>query len=301
MVQPIPAADASEALSALRTSEVLRGILSQNPGIQSFSVERIIASIGQERCATSLMLFSVPAIVPLSVPRGVVSMPTAALGGRLLCGAETLRLPRYILRKQISRRALAIAIHAILPVLEAAERVVRPRWHWVSHPISRRAIGFLIFLLGGAIAWPFAGPSALHALSIFVMSLGLAEADGLTILIGVVAGVTSLAVVAATGFSPRALRKKLVNGLRKLARKLGLHALARFLERLGYPRIAKLLSFEWSQLVMAWDPEKLKDGAHAAAATASPPTPPRAGPARVRVVRRSRRSLRSTAALPAAP
>lgn len=288
-----------EALIHLRTSEVLRGVLTRNPDVQLFSVEQIIGSLGEERAEAALMLFSVPAVVPLDVPNGATAVPTGVIGSRLACGRRQLRLPGYILRKQISRRALAIAIHAALPVLEAAERLVRPRWHWINHPISRRAIGLLIFLLAVAIAYPLSGSGALHALSIFVMSLGLAEADGLTILIGVVAGVLSLAVVVVTGFSPRVLRRKVARGLRKLAKKLGLSALARFLDRMGFPRLARLLTVQWSDVVMHWDPEKprpvnknnennenAKDEAPASGAVACPPPPLPAYPALARVAHR---------------
>lgn len=250
---PAPAPD---ALIHLRTSDVLRGILSRNPGVELFSVEQVISSLGPERAEAALVLFSVPAVLPVQMPKGIVAVPTGMIGGHIASGRKQLRLPRYILRKQISRRALAIAIHAALPVLEAAERMIRPRWHWISHPISRRAIGLLIFLLAAAIAYPFSGASALHAMSIFVLSLGMAETDGLAILIGVVAGVLSLAIVAVTGFSPRAIRKKISNMLHKIGRKLGLSALARFLDRLGYHRLALLLTMQWSDILMHWDPER---------------------------------------------
>jgi len=303
MLQTIAAADAPNALVPPRTSELLRSVLSNNPDVQSFSVERIVASLGQERAEASLILFAAPAMVPVQVPRGVIAVPTTAIGGGLLCGSRKLKIPGYILRKQISRRALAIAIHALAPVLEAAERIVRPRWHWVSHPISRRAIGFLIFLLGCALAYPLAGSNALHALSLFVMSLGLAEADGLTILIGVAAGVLSLAVVAAGGFSPRALRAKLVTAFRKLGRKLGLNALARFLDRLGFKRVAKLLTISWSDVVMQWDPERQASGSAEPVTDAAPasddlvsPRPPLpVDSALARAARRRRRSPRSRA------
>jgi hypothetical protein len=274
-LEPIETTVASDALVHLRTSDVLLGILSRNPGVQFFSVEHIIAAIGPERAEAALVLFSVPSVVPVQVPKGIVSGSAGAIGGHIAAGRKQLRLPRYILKKQISRRALAIAIHAALPVIEAAERLVRPRWHWISHPISRRAIGLLIFLLAAAIAYPLGGAGALHAMSIFVLSLGLAEADGLAILIGVVAGVLSLAVVAVTGFSPRAIRKKIAKLMRKMAKKLGLSALARFLDRLGYHKLAMLLTFQWSDLLMHWDPERNAQVAAARSAPApAPPAPP---------------------------
>jgi hypothetical protein len=293
---------APDALIHLRTSDVLRGVLSRNPDVQFFSVEHIISSLGPERTQAALALFSVPTLVPLQMPDGITSAPAAAIGAQLACGAKTLRLPRYILRKQISRRALAIAIHAALPVVEAAERLVRPRWHWISHPISRRAIGVLIFLLAAAIAYPFSGASALHAMSMFVLSLGLAEADGLTILIGVIAGVLSLAVVAVTGFSPRAIRKKIVKMMRKLGKKLGLSALARFLDRMGYRALALLLTFQWSDLLMHWDPERAPaptDAARTPSVAAWPRPAKRADRARARDARRRATYQRATAAQPA--
>ena len=309
MGQPNATNQPAETLAQRCTSELLRDVLRRNPGVQRFSVARIIASLGHDEIEASLLLFSLPAMVPVTVPKSLLSVPSAVMGGHLACGQRRLRLPRSVLRKQISRRALAIAIHTMVPIMEAAERIVRPRWHWVNHPISRRAIGFLIFLLASAIAYPLAGSNALHGLSIFVMSLGLAERDGLTILLGVVAGVLSLAVMAATGFTPRALRKQLMQTMRKLARKLGLHALARWLEKLGFRRIAQLLRFEWSHALMQWDPEQAQGAApDPRAATDAAPAPvvvvvsqpePPAYPAPGHNAHRSARSPRSTTGQPA--
>ncbi len=215
-----------------------------------------MASIGNDKFDASLMMFSIPAIVPISAPWGMVSMPTGAIAGQMATGQKQIKLPRFVLKKAVSRTALAVAIHAVLPVLEAAERVVRPRWSWVSHPSFRRAIGLFAFLLAIAIAYPLFGFNALHATSIFVMSLGMAEQDGLAVLIGVAVGMLSFAVLAASGMSAGALRVKANNWLQKIGRKLGLNALAAYLRRRGYKRLARLLTFQWSDLLVIWDPEK---------------------------------------------
>jgi hypothetical protein len=239
-----------------RISESLRGILSKNPGVTKFSVERILASIGSGHVEASLMMFSLPALVRVPCPRGVVSIPTGAIGCQIASGGKPIQVPRFILKKSVSRRALAVAIHAILPVLEAAEKVVRPRWSWVSHPTFRRAIGMFVFLLAVALAFPLLGFSSLHATSIFVMALGMAEQDGLAVLAGVAVGMLSLAVLAVSGMTAKALRAKAGRWLRKIARKLGLQLFARLLRRWGYERIARLLTLEWSELLLLWNPEK---------------------------------------------
>jgi hypothetical protein len=238
-----------------RTSAILRGILVNNPDVKTFSVECILASIGAERFEASLMMFSIPAIIPVPRPNGMVAVPTGAIACQLAAGRKQITLPAFILQKSVSRKALAVAIHAILPVLEAAERIVRPRWSWISHAFWRRAVGCLVFLLAVAIAYPLSGFSALHAWSIFAVAFGMAEQDGLAVMIGVVAGVLSLAVLAASGMSVRAVRARIGKSLRKLGRKLGLAAVARFLERLGYKMLARLCSFQWSELLLLWDPE----------------------------------------------
>ncbi len=241
----------------MRLSQVLRGILSDNPGVKTFSVERILASIGDNGFEASLMMFSLPAIVPVPRPMGMVALPTGAIACQMAAGQEKIRLPRFIRNKSVSRRALAVSIHAILPVLEAAEKVVRPRWSWVNHSMWRRAIGLFVLLMVIGIAFPLFGFNSLHATSIFVISLGMAEKDGLAVMIGVAAGVLSLAIIA-SGLSFRAARTKVARWLLKVSAKLGFLAMARYLDRLGHAWLAKLLSLPatWSTLLLKWDPEK---------------------------------------------
>lgn len=202
------------------------------------------------------MMFAIPGVVPVPQPCGMVALPAGAIGYQLAAGRKQIRLPRFILEKRVSRRALAVAIHATLPVLEAVERVVRPRWSWASHPVARRAIGLFVFLLAVAIVYPLSGFAELHALSIFVLSLGMAEKDGLVVTIGLIAGMLSLAVLAASGLSLRSIRTKIANVLRSIGKKLGLNVIANYLEKLGFRRLARFITIEWSELVVTWDPEK---------------------------------------------
>jgi hypothetical protein len=248
------AANADRA--AMRTSDILRGVLRNNPGVKTFSVERILASIGSDRLEASLVMFSLPGIVPVPRPWGFVALPTGGIAWQLLGGEKQVKLPSFVLKKAVSRRSLAVAIHAVLPVLEAAEKVLRPRWGWVSDVNVRRAIGLFVFLLAIAIAHPLFGFSPLHATSIFVMSLGMAERDGLVVLAGVAVGMLSLAIFAASGVSARAVRAKAVRWLRRIARRLGFAAFAVFLKRHGYDRLARVMTLTWADWLLVWSPEK---------------------------------------------
>jgi hypothetical protein len=257
-------------LPLARTSEILRGILLKNPGVKTFSVRRILSAIGDDRFDTALMMFSIPAIVPVPGGRDVVALPTGMIACQLLSGRRRIKLSPVLLKKSVSRKALAVALYAIVPALEAAEKVLRPRWTWMSHASARRAIGLFVFVLALALAQPFLGFGPLHAMAIFVTSLGMAEQDGLAVLIGVAVGLSSLAMLAASYGSARALRTRAATWMRKIARRLGLQAFARLLEKRGYVRLARLVTLTWSDLLLLWNPERRGAGA---SRRSSAPTP----------------------------
>jgi hypothetical protein len=185
----------TKALPAIRTSQVLREILRKNPTVKNFTVKQIVESIGDTAFGTSLMFFSIPGMLPIPGISTLVVIPTGTIAGQMIAGKKQIRLPKFILKRTVPRRSLAVAIHTILPILEKAEKVAKPRWQWASHPAAQRILGLFIFVLALAIAFPVPGFNVPQAISIFIIALGLVEKDGLTILIGVIAGLASLALL----------------------------------------------------------------------------------------------------------
>jgi len=185
----------SHSSPAIRTSQILREILTKNPTVKNFTVKRIVESIGDTAFGTSLMFFSIPGMLPIPGISTLVVIPTGTIAGQMIAGKKQIRLPKFILKRTVPRRSLAVAIHTILPILEKAEKVSKPRWQWASHPAAQRILGLFIFVLALAIAFPIPGFNMPQAISIFIIALGLVEKDGLTILIGVIAGLASLVLL----------------------------------------------------------------------------------------------------------
>src|SRR5271154_3384490 len=115
-------------------------------------------------------------------------------------GHQQIKLPKFILKKRVPRRALAAAIHAILPFLEKAEKVAKPRWKWATTPLARRLLGLFIFILALSIAFPMPGFNMPQAISTFIIALGLTEEDGMLIAAGVLGGLVSLAILGGAVF-----------------------------------------------------------------------------------------------------
>jgi len=138
---------------ARRTSEILRQILVDNSR-DMISVERILKGLGTTSFGTSIMVFSTPELVPIPVPgiSALAAFPEMILGAQMTMGSGEVRLPKALLKRSIPRKALAKAVKMILPLLERAERNVRPRWLWATSPLAKRFLGGFIVGLAGLIS-----------------------------------------------------------------------------------------------------------------------------------------------------
>jgi hypothetical protein len=225
----------------------LRRILTDHPKVKSFTVDRILSSLGED--PASVALFSAAGV--FEVP-GVGMLPGAmssAYGMALSTGQKSLSLPRSLLRRTIPRQSLSLLVHAITAALDASGAVFRPRWNWVFHPAMKIALGVILFLLGLASMAPIIGGGVQHAASTFVVAVGLAERDGLMVVIGALAGLAALAAAAISLSSGHKLWNKIKAWLLSCARTLRLTALAHLLDRCceGLGELARL---RWPSLFL---------------------------------------------------
>jgi hypothetical protein len=184
-----------------RTSEILRQILEENPQ-DMISVEQILKGLGTTSFGTSILVFSIPEVIPIPVPglSAVVALPEALLGAQMLVGSREVRLPKALLKRSIPRKAFEKAVKALLPFLERAEKNVRPRWQWATSPAAKRFLGAFIVVLACVIALPIPMTNMPPAIAIFLMALGLVERDGKFIAAGVGLGLASIALIGGAFF-----------------------------------------------------------------------------------------------------
>ena len=179
-----------------RTSEILRQILVDNPQ-DMISVEQILKGLGTTSFGTSIMVFSTPELIPIPVPgiSALAALPEMILGAQMTMGSGEVRLPKALLKRSIPRKAFAKAVKTILPLLERAERNVRPRWLWATSPLAKRTLGAFIVALAAVISLPIPMTNVLPAIAMFTTGLGLVERDGRFIVAGVALGLSSMALI----------------------------------------------------------------------------------------------------------
>ncbi|MEI6872407.1 MAG: exopolysaccharide biosynthesis protein [Verrucomicrobiota bacterium] len=206
-----PKEDAETAKSeAQRTSAVLKSLLENNSD-EWFTVEQICVGLGTSSFGVSLLAFSIPEVVPIPVPgiSAIVALPTAVVSGQMMAGKKELRLPKWLLKRKVPRKALAAAIHAVLPALKRIEKGAKPRGRWVSNPLTQRLLGLFIFVLALFIALPIPATNMPPAIAIFVTSLGMVERDGVLICVGVLIGLASMVLIGAIAFGSFSLARGL--------------------------------------------------------------------------------------------
>jgi hypothetical protein len=232
-----------------RPSQRLRRILTSNPRAHHFTVRQIISALGEAPQGPTLALFSAAGVFEAQDAGHLSGIMTGSLGVQILLRRRDVSLPRAVLKQKIPRGSLATLIDAVANLLERAEAVVKPRWKWVFHPGMGVALGVLLFLLGAASMTPFLGLTVNHAASAFVMSIGLAEQDGLVVMIGAGAAILALAATVVNVISGKQVwlttRNWLVESLKHLRLRVAAWALDRVENGLG-----DLLRIEWKSALL---------------------------------------------------
>jgi hypothetical protein len=232
----------------LRLSGRLRRILTANPDVRHFTVEQIVTALGAEKSA-SVALFSAAGVFEAPDASLLSARLTVGLGAQLALGHRRVHLPRAVLRRKIPRNSLALLIHSLCAMLEAAETGVHERWVWVFSPLMSRVLGLLVFLLGLASMAPIIGGGVQHAAAAFLVALGMAERDGLAAMIGALAGLASIALAVMSVLSGRQLWARIKAWLLQCARWLHLRALGQALDRCC-EGLGELMRLRWSGLLL---------------------------------------------------
>lgn len=188
-LQPVPA-------QRLPLSEVLRQ-LAADPGRARVSVRDLFTALGDRALAALLFVFAVPNVIP--GPPGlstVLGVPLLFLSAQLLLGRKAW-LPEFIARRSMARADFEALMTRVLPWLQRAERLLRPRLSGLALPPMEYLLGFICLALALVLVLPIPLGNNPPALAIGLIALGILERDGLWVLAGLC--VTALSVTVVSG------------------------------------------------------------------------------------------------------
>ncbi len=241
--QPSPA-DARLALGAR-----LRRVLIDHPNQREFSIHKLIDALQTDAMPSALVVFSAAGILEVPHAASHAGRMIASLGAGVALGRRDIALPPRLLRRKIPRNALSILIQGIVSILDNAGSGLQQRWSWVFHPAMRVALGVMLFLLGIVSMAPVIGGGIQHAASAFLIGVGLAERDGLTVMIGAIAGMASLAYAVFSVVTGAKLWSRVKAWLVRCVRRLHLSFLARLVDGIC-DGLGDLLRIRWGGLLL---------------------------------------------------
>lgn len=186
-VQPPP-------VRRLPLSAVLRRLAEERVR-ERVSVQDLFAALGDRALAALLFVFAVPNAVPS--PPGlstVLGVPLLLLSTQLLLGRKAW-LPGFIARRSMARADFEVLMARVLPWLERAEKLLRPRLSGLALPPMEYLLGFICLALAMILVLPIPLGNNPPALAIALLALGILERDGLWVLSGLCVAALSLTVV----------------------------------------------------------------------------------------------------------
>lgn len=155
----------------------------------------LLAALGDRALGALMFVFAAPNIFP--VPPGVSTVlgaPLLFLSLQLMLGLKPW-LPGVVAQRSIARDDLAALVRRVLPWLQKAERLLRPRWRFMVRPPLENLAGLVCLLLAVVLMLPVPLGNTLPALAIALMALGVLERDGLWMLAGWLGAAVASAVV----------------------------------------------------------------------------------------------------------
>jgi hypothetical protein len=113
---------------------------------------------------------------------------------QMALGMRQVWLPRFITRRHVNRKAFQRVVLRFRPLIRPIERLARPRHEWVFAPAPERALGAFLLALAIMLFLPIPFSAYGEAAALFVIGFGLAERDGLVVLIGVGLGIVAIVI-----------------------------------------------------------------------------------------------------------
>ncbi|MGL4491128.1 MAG: exopolysaccharide biosynthesis protein [Rhizobiaceae bacterium] len=161
---------------------------------ESISIGEISDQLGSTGFGLIIILLSVPALIPIPGPIGLVlGLALAMVSIQVICGAERFWLPDWMRQRQISSETTLRISALMIKWLRPVEALVHPRrMRFMAAPAFKPLYGVPVLLLAVALALPLPLGNVLPCFALIVLALGLMARDGLATMIGLGIGVLAL-------------------------------------------------------------------------------------------------------------
>lgn len=175
----------------LRTSEILISLSEEALKSKKITIDKLVKSLNYRVYGISILIFSLPSIIPLSAIPGVAaffSLPIILFSLQMIFSKKTPWLPQWLKNKTIDTKHLQKLFHYAIPYLQRVEKIIKPRYYFFTSKTMEVLIGILLTLLSILLMLPIPLSNMLFGFLISLLAIGLIEKDGLVLMIGLIFG-----------------------------------------------------------------------------------------------------------------
>jgi hypothetical protein len=162
---------------------------------EKVTVAELIDRLEGRAIGLLLLILALPMCIP-NVPgiSTIFGVLLIAPGVQMMLGGGKLWLPRRVRAWSFSREGLQRAIQVANPYLKRIERLIRPRWSFLTRTPFTFLFGFQVLVMAFVLVLPIPFGNWPPAMTLAMMALALLQRDGILMLLSVPAGVLSIGV-----------------------------------------------------------------------------------------------------------
>ncbi len=162
---------------------------------ESLTLGQVIDSLGQAGLGLVILILTLPSLIPLPGPFGMLFGTLIALVSlQVLSGAHRIWMPQILRRRRLSPGLVRSFVDKGVPLLQRVEGWLKPRRYLpLTGKAARVALAVPLLVMAIILALPIplgnVGPCA----SLIAFALGFIQRDGLAVLVGL--GLSALTLV----------------------------------------------------------------------------------------------------------
>jgi hypothetical protein len=178
-----------------RTTALLRRALETHSG-DDITLGDFLDPLGERAFGFLILILALPNFIPVPIGvGGVMGILVVFVGLQMLLGFDHPWLPGVLWRRRLKRGSLDRFTRRLTPVLRWLERLCRPRWEALTRYPTHRISGFLLVLIGIALALPIPFTNYVFGVLLVSYAVALIERDGIALVVAWIASAAAAIVL----------------------------------------------------------------------------------------------------------
>ncbi len=181
-----------EHVQEIPLSQVIEAILAE-AGTRPVRVGDLIDRTAERGFGLLMVILGLPMLIPVLPPGSstIVGPIYAVFAVQMLSGSTRPWVPQRLRDHALASQTVEILRRRGVPIIQAAERLSKPRGIWFDERLTLRLVGVVVLIMGLILVSPLPFLNTLPAISVMALGMSLINRDAAFMVFGfLVAGIS---------------------------------------------------------------------------------------------------------------